>query len=88
MRKPEWVTEKTLISTTNHHKEEVWIEEHELEHFYKGHKESERVYLVVDTSGSDYGYGEPGLAGVHETFADASNAIGEEYGFDEWWKKI
>jgi hypothetical protein len=82
MRKPEWITPETLIDTINHPKEEVWIEEHQ------NTETEETVWLVVDTSGSDYGCGGIGLVGVFDSLAEASNRIGDEYGFSDLWVKM
>jgi len=82
MRKPDWITPDTLVETINHPTAEVWIEEHE------NPETGETVYLVCDTSGSDYGYGSCGLVGVYDSFEDASNRIGDEYGYSEFWKKL
>jgi len=77
MKKPEWVNESTLLNVTNHHKEEVWIEEHE------NPNTSEKLYIVVDTSGCD-----DGVCYVADNFANASNYIGKIYGFDEFWIEL
>ena len=82
MRKPDWICEDTHIETTNHPTAEVWIEEHE------NPENGETVYLVCDTSGSDYGHGSCGLVGVYDSFEDASNRIGDEFGYDKFWKKF
>lgn len=79
--KPNWITPDTMIDTTTHPEAEAWIEEHENE------VTGEKVFLSIDTSGSDYGLG-IGIIGVFDSFEDASDAIGHEYGFNEFWKKF
>ena len=81
MRKPKWITLETLTDTINHPTKEVWIEEHQ------NPETKETVWLVVDTSGSDYGCG-VGVVGVFDSLAQASNKIGDEYGYDDFWVRM
>lgn len=77
MKKPEWINKETLVEITNHPKEEIWIEEHEND------LTGEHVFLVIDTSGCD-----EGICGIYSSFEDASNVIGEQYGFNDLWVKF
>lgn len=76
MRKPDWITGETLVDTTSHHREEIWVEEHE------NPDTGEKAYLVCDTSGCD-----GGLVGVYKDRSEAINKIGDMFGFDEFWVK-
>ena len=57
-----------LIETFNHTTMEAWVEEHENER-------GERIYIGVDTSGSDYGLGAIGRWGTWDNFEDAMDAL-------------
>ncbi len=74
---PDWASNDTLIDTINHHIAEVWLEEHE------NPETKEHVYLVKDTGGCN-----DAICGTYSSFEDASNAIGDNYGYDEFWKKF
>jgi hypothetical protein len=72
MKKPEWVCDNTLIDTINHPNKQVWLEEH------RNLIDDERIFLIC----------EPGVEpSAYSNFTDAVNAIGEKYGFNEYWKQ-
>lgn len=74
---PEWVSTETLVETTNHPTAEAWVEEHE------NPETSEHIYAALDTSGCDNG-----VIGVFDNYEDASNAVGDQEGYSELWKKF
>jgi hypothetical protein len=57
-----------LIETFKHETKEVWIEEYENE-------QGERIFIGVDTSGSDYGLGVNGRWGEWDNYQDAMEAL-------------
>lgn len=70
---PEWATStETLVGTWNHPEAEAWVEEH------RNQDTDETLFVAIDTSGSD-----GGVIAVSEYFAEASNKLGEMYGFNE-----
>jgi hypothetical protein len=73
MKKPEWISDNTLIDTINHPNKQVWLEEH------RNLFNDERIFLVC----------EPGVEPeAYADFGAASNAIGAKYGFSESWKQL
>jgi hypothetical protein len=73
MKKPEWISDNTLIDTINHPNKKVWLEEH------RNLVNDERLFLVNESGA------EPE---IYSNFSDAYNAIGAKYGFNEFWKKF
>ncbi len=71
---PDWCDTETMIEHIDHPVQEVWIEIH------KHPQTGETTALVKDTAGCN-----DGICGAYSSMEDASNAIGNMYGFDEDW---
>lgn len=73
MKMPDWINSDTLTDTINYPGKEVWIEEH------KNPITNELLYLVCESCVESK---------VFNNFIDASNNIGIEFGFNEFWLKL
>lgn len=65
-----------MVTADNHPTAEAWVETH------VNPITGDSLCVAVDTSGCDGGIIEVG------SYADCCNAIGREYGFDEFWVLI
>jgi hypothetical protein len=73
MKRPEWVSDTTLVDTYSHPCRKVWIEEHH------SIVDDEKIFLVCEFGVADKAY---------LTLAAASNSVGEQCGFNDNWKRI
>jgi len=70
---PRWMNYTTIKDVIQHPTAEAWVEIHE----HPGN--GKELCVAIDTSGCDKGIIAVG------SYEDCCNAIGEQYGFDEFW---